>query len=97
MPENSRFKLFPNLARFNGENSILATEEYFKVAQTFGLSLTQMALAFVTDRPFVTSNIIGATTLEQLTENIDSIAIDLPREVLKAIEKVQEKIPNPAP
>ena len=56
-----------------------------------------MALAFVTDRPFVTSNIIGATTLEQLTENIDSIAIDLPREVLKAIEKVQEKIPNPAP
>ena len=97
MPENSRFKLFPNLARFNGENSILATEEYYKVAQEHGLSLTQMALAFVTDRPFVTSNIIGATNLEQLTENINSIDVNLSREVLKAIEKVQKKIPNPAP
>ena len=97
MPENSRFKLFPNLARFNGENSILATEEYYRVAQEHGLSLTQMALAFVTDRPFVTSNIIGATNLEQLTENIDSINLNLSREVLKSIEKVQEKIPNPAP
>ena len=56
-----------------------------------------MALAFVTDRPFVTSNIIGATNLEQLTENIDSINLNLSREVLKSIEKVQEKIPNPAP
>ena len=97
MPENSRFKLFPNLARFNGENSILATEEYYKVAQAHGLSLTQMALAFVTDRPFVTSNIIGATTLEQLEENIDSIELTLSREVLKDIERVQENIPNPAP
>ena len=97
MPENSRFKLFPNLARFNGENSILATEEYYKVAQAHGLSLTQMALAFVTDRPFVTSNIIGATTLEQLEENIDSIELSLSREVLKDIERVQENIPNPAP
>ena len=97
MPENSRFKLFPNLARFNGENSILATEEYYKVAQAHGLSLTQMALAFVTDRPFVTSNIIGATTLEQLEENIDSIELTLSKEVLKDIERVQENIPNPAP
>lgn len=97
MPENSRFKLFPNLARFNGDNSILATEEYYKVAQEFGLSLTHMALAFVTSRPFVTSNIIGATNLEQLNENIDSAEITLSKEVLKAIEKVQETIPNPAP
>ena len=56
-----------------------------------------MALAFVTDRPFVTSNIIGATTLEQLEENIASIEVDLSKEVLKAIEMVQESIPNPAP
>ena len=97
MPENSRFKLFPNLARFNGDNSILATEEYYKVAQEFGLSLTHMALAFVTSRPFVTSNIIGATNLEQLNENIDSAEITHSKEVLKAIEKVQETIPNPAP
>lgn len=97
MPENSRFKLFPNLARFNGENSILATEEYYKIAEKFNLSLTQMALAFVTDRPFVTSNIIGATNLEQLNENIDAADITLSKEVLSAIEKVQESIPNPAP
>lgn len=97
MPANSRFKLFPNLARFNGENSILATEEYYQLAQEFKLSLTQMALAFVTSRPFVTSNIIGATNLVQLEENINSIAVDLSHEILKAIEKVQEKIPNPAP
>ncbi len=97
MPKNSRFKLFPNLARFNGENSILATEEYYQIAQEFGLSLTQMALAFVTNRPFVTSNIIGATTLAQLEENIASIEVTLSKETLKAIEAVQERIPNPAP
>ena len=56
-----------------------------------------MALAFVTSRPFVTSNIIGATNLDQLNENIDSAEITLSKEVLKAIEKVQETIPNPAP
>jgi len=97
MPENSRFKLFPNLARFNGENSIKATESYFQVAQEFGVSLTQMALAFVTSRPFVTANIIGASSLGQLKENIDSIELNLSKEMLKAIEKVQESIPNPAP
>lgn len=97
MPERSRFKLFPNLARFNGENSIRATEEYYQIAQQFDLSLTQMALAFVTDQPFVTSNIIGATNLKQLEENIRSVETTLPKEVLKAIDAVQEKIPNPAP
>jgi len=97
MPEDSRFKLFPNLARFNGDNSIKATEAYYQVAQEFDLSLTQMALAFVTNQPFVTSNIIGATKLEQLEENIASVEIDLSKEVLKAIEAIQEKIPNPAP
>lgn len=97
MPADSRFKLFPNLARFNGNNSILATEEYYQVAQQHGLSLTQMALAFVTDRPFVCSNIIGATKLEQLEENIASIDLTLSKEVLNAIDVVQEKIPNPAP
>lgn len=97
MPENSRFKLFPNLARFNGDNSIRATEGYYRVAQAHGLSLTQMALAFVTDQAFVTSNIIGATNLEQLKENIDSADLTLSKEVLKAIEGIQESIPNPAP
>ena len=56
-----------------------------------------MANAFVNDRPFVTSNIIGATTMEQLKENIDSINTKLSRETLDEIDKAQEKIPNPAP
>ena len=97
MPDKSRFKLFPNLARFNGDNSIKATECYYQIAQEFGVSLTQMALAFVTSRPFLTANIIGATNLEQSKENIDSVDLSLDKEILKAIDRLQESIPNPAP
>jgi aryl-alcohol dehydrogenase-like predicted oxidoreductase len=56
-----------------------------------------MALAFVNDRPFVTSNIIGATSMDQLKENINSINIKLSKEILGEINLVSEKIPNPAP
>ncbi len=56
-----------------------------------------MALAFVNDRPFVTSNIIGATNMEQLKENINSINTKLSKEILAEINQAQEKIPNPAP
>ncbi len=97
MPEKSRFKLFPNLARFNGENSIRATEEYYKLAQEFDISLTHLALAFVTSRPFVTSNILGATSVTQLEENINSISVSLSKDILKEIDRIQELIPNPAP
>jgi aryl-alcohol dehydrogenase-like predicted oxidoreductase len=61
------------------------------------MTLTQMALSFVNDRPFVTSNIIGATSLEQLNENIDTASIKLSSEVLQAINEIQELVPNPAP
>jgi aryl-alcohol dehydrogenase-like predicted oxidoreductase len=97
MPEKSRFKLFPNLARFNGENSIRVTEEYYKLAQEFDISLTHLALAFVTSRPFVTSNILGATSVTQLEENINSISVSLSKDILKEIDRIQELIPNPAP
>ena len=60
------------------------------------MTLAQMSLAFVNERPFVTSNIIGATNLEQLEENIDSINISLSEDVIKAINKVHEESPNPA-
>ena len=56
-----------------------------------------MALAFVNTRPFVLSNIIGATTMEQLKMNIDSLDVTLTKDVLKGIEAIQQKIPNPAP
>ncbi|MFY9456131.1 MAG: aldo/keto reductase, partial [Flavobacteriaceae bacterium] len=66
-------------------------------AEAHGLSLTEMALAFVNTRPFVTSNIIGATSMAQLEENIKSIDTDLSEEVLKAIEGVHATYPNPGP
>ena len=97
MPEKSRFKLFPNLARFSGENSINATDEYYEIANTFGLSLTEMAVSFVNSKEFVTSNIIGATNLNQLSENINSINKSLSTEILTSIDKVYTKYPDPAP
>ena len=83
--------------RYNNENCKNAIELYNNIAEENNLTLTQLALAFVNDRPFVTSNIIGATTMEQLKENIDSINTKLSRETLDEIDKAQEKIPNPAP
>ena len=69
---------------------------YLDIAQKNNMSLTKMALAFINQQPFVTSNIIGATNLDQLKENIDSIKIELRTETLREIEKVHELIPDPA-
>jgi len=97
IPKKSRVDLFPNFNRYMNENCYKATRLYNEIAKNNGISLTQMALAYVNSRPFVTSNIIGATTMDQLKENIDSINLTLSEEVLKAIEKVHSDIPNPAP
>ena len=61
------------------------------------MSLTQLSQAFVNSRDFVTSNIIGATTMEQLKENIESINISLSQEILEEINIINDNIPNPAP
>jgi len=95
--DNARLKLFPRFARYSSQQSTEATKRYMAIAENHGLSLAQMALAFVNDRPFMTSNIIGATNLEQLKENIDSINITLNEDILKAINAVHAEIPNPAP
>ena len=97
LPENSRLKLFPRMARYNSDQSRDATEAYAAIAEKHNLTLTQLSLAFVTDRPFVTSNIIGATTMEQLKENIDTAGITLSAEILAEIDEVHNRIPNPAP
>ncbi|WP_406685558.1 aldo/keto reductase [Seonamhaeicola sp. MEBiC1930] len=98
VPKNSRFDLFPRFAgRYNSPQALEATEQYFKIAQDNGLSLTQMSLAFINQQPFLTSNIIGATNLEQLEENISSIDVDLSDDVLEQINAVHNAIPNPAP
>lgn len=97
MPKDARVTLFPQFSRYHNENSFKATRAYNEIAKKHGISLTQMALAFVNERPFVTSNIIGATNLEQLKENIDSINLSLSPEILNEIEAIHEQIPNPAP
>ena len=98
MPEGSRLKLFGNhFPRYQGTRTQKAVEEYYKVAQKHGLSLAQMSLAFVNAQPFVTSNIIGATSMDQLKENISSINIKLSNEIINEINQVNELIPNPGP
>lgn len=95
--EDSRINQFKQMSRYNGQLTRQAAGKYLEVAEKHGLSLAQMSLAFVNSRPFVVSNIIGATSMEQLKENIDSIHIQLSEEVLADIEAVHQVIPNPAP
>ena len=95
--ESARLNKFPRFARYSSQESTTATKNYLEIAKKFNLSLTQMALAFVNQQPFVYGNIIGATNLSQLKENIDSINIHLNNEILEAINEVHSKIPNPAP
>ena len=95
-PQNSRLALFPHYDRYNSKSCKKSVEAYYNIAEKNGLSLTQLALAFVNDRPFLTSNIIGATNLSQLKENIDSIFIKLNDSILNEINEVHEAIPNPS-
>lgn len=93
----TRLARFKQLSRYNSEQSRQAAQQYHALATQHGLSLAQMALAFVNTRPFVTSNIIGATSLAQLRENIASIDLTLSEEVLAGIEAIHRAIPDPAP
>lgn len=96
-PADGRLTLFSRFQRYNGEHADAATQAYAKVASEHGLSLSQMALAFVTSRHFVTSNIIGATTMAQLESNIASHSIKLSRDVLTALEAVHKRYTIPCP
>lgn len=97
LPENSRLKLFPQYSRYSSQQSQNLVEKYADLANELEISLTQLSLAFVNHREFLTSNIIGATTLEQLKENISSIDVNLSSETIKRIDEIQELQPNPAP
>ena len=96
-PAGARLTEYDRYERYINEQAQWATAQYAKIAADNGLDMAQMALAFVNSRPFVTSNIIGATTLEQLKSNIDSVNLTLSIEVLDAIEMVQMQQPNPSP
>ena len=97
-PEGSRGNLFPRfIARYMGDGSLEAVKRYEAIAKKNGITLTELSLAFVNQLPFVTSNIIGATKMSQLKENIGSIYIELSEETLQEIAEVHAMIPNPAP
>ncbi len=95
--DNARLKVHPRFARYSSEQATQATKEYLKIAEDHNMSLAQMSLAFVTQQPFVTSNIIGASSIQQLEENIDSINIELDKDLLAKINAVHAVNPNPAP
>ena len=97
-PKGSRLQLFGDyFPRYAGKSSNLAVEEYFKVAKKYKISLAQLSLAFVNQQSFVTSNIIGATTMKQLEENIGSTNIKLSSEIIDEINLVHKNNSNPAP
>ncbi len=96
-PEGARLTLFERFQRYTNPQAQAATAEYVRIAQEAGLDPAQMALAFVNSRPFLTSNIIGATSMAQLESNLASESLRLEGDVLEAIEDVHRRYSNPAP
>jgi aryl-alcohol dehydrogenase-like predicted oxidoreductase len=97
MPANSRKALFNRLQRYERPETGPAIDRYLAIAKRFDLDPGQMALQFVTTRPFVTSNIIGATTMEQLKTNIASVSVSWSDALEKAVDEAHHAQPNPAP
>lgn len=96
-PEKARLTLYERFTRYTKEYASQATQAYVGIARRHGLDPSQMALAWVNARAHVASNIIGATTLEQLKANLESVAIELNGEVLAEIDAVHQQYSNPAP
>ncbi|MFC3676181.1 NADP(H)-dependent aldo-keto reductase [Ferrovibrio xuzhouensis] len=94
-PPGARLTLFSRFTRYSNPQVERATERYVALARQHGLDPAQMALAYVNTRPFLTANIIGATTMEQLKADIDSIDVKLSQEVLDGIEAIHRDQPNP--
>jgi len=95
-PKNARYTLWPrNFDRHHTERGEIAISKYVNLSKKYNIAPSTFANAFVNDRPFVTSNIIGATTMNQLKENIDSINLTLSKEVLNEIEDIHLSDPNP--
>ena len=96
-PRGARMTLFPEYQRYKNAQATAAIEQYVALAMETGFDPMQMALAYVSSRPFLTSYIIGATNLDQLKSNIASIDVELPKEIIKGIEKIHTRYPNPCP
>lgn len=96
-PENSRLTLYTRFSRYSNDNAQKATESYYELACEQGLTLAELSMAFVNQQPFVAMNIIGATTMEQLRENIASVNVSLDTQVLEKIDAIHKGNANPAP
>ena len=98
LPENSRQKLFGDYyTRYKKSNASIVIEEYFNIAKKFSLNFAQMAIKFCEMQKFLTSVIIGATSIEQLKIDIESVNVNLSEETIKKINEIQIKYPNPCP
>ncbi len=96
-PEGARLTLYARFDRYSNPQALAATDRYIAIANRHGLNPSQMALAWVTSRPFVTSNIIGATTMRQLEVNLASAELTLSDAVIAEIEAAHMEQPNPSP
>ena len=98
LPKGSRIALHKDFwTRYSKPNAEKAIEAYYEVAKKYKLDLAQMSLKFLEIQPFVTSVIIGATTMEQLKTDIESVNINLTKEIINEINEVQKLYPNPCP
>ena len=98
LPKDSRLERDKNFwTRYQKPNLNKAVDAYFEISKKYDLDMSQMSLKFIEIQPFVTSVIIGATTMEQLKTNIESVNLNLSNEVIKEINEVQNKYPNPCP
>ena len=98
LPENSRQKLFGEYyTRYSKPYAVEVIEKYFNISKKFDLNFAQMSIKFCEIQKFVTSTIIGATTMEQLKTDIESVNVDLSKKIIKEINEVQKIYPNPCP
>lgn len=96
-PEGSRLAISGGNSRYKNPQCDKAVADYVKIAKEYDLDPSLMALSFVNERPWVTSNIIGATKMDQLKVNIDSAETTLSDEVMTAINAIHSNNPNPGP
>jgi aryl-alcohol dehydrogenase-like predicted oxidoreductase len=97
MPDDSRMALFKGWERHLNPLAMKAYDEYYKLAKELNLTMVQLAQSFVNSRPFVTSNIIGATKMDQLKENVESINIEFTDEMMDRVNEIHNNNPNPSP
>ena len=96
-PKDARLTLYEHYNRYSDTQARQATDKYTALAQQHDISPAQMALAYINTRTFLGANIIGATTIEQLQENIESIELKLGNEIIEGIEMIHKQFPNPCP